>query len=144
MRSSAPRKPADISSTPLKSQKTRKMRDLHESTESHHFSKLEVIFCAFQAENKFVNALILFIRVRRNAGIMDDIGKTHQLQLESGCFETRLTKKYARRKPYEKHDPRIITAFLPGSIAEVDARVGMRVRQGDTLLILEAMKMRNK
>jgi biotin carboxyl carrier protein len=94
------------------------MRDLHESTESHHF--------------------------RRNAGIMDDIGKTHQLQLESGCFETRLTKKYAHRKPYEKHDPRIITAFIPGSIAEVDARVGMRVRQGDTLLILEAMKMRNK
>ena len=26
------------------------------------FSKLEVIFCAFQAENNFVNALILFIR----------------------------------------------------------------------------------
>jgi hypothetical protein len=27
-------------------------------------SKLEVIFCAFLAENNFVNALILFIRVR--------------------------------------------------------------------------------
>jgi hypothetical protein len=27
------------------------------------FSALEVIFCAFQAENKFINALILIIRV---------------------------------------------------------------------------------
>ena len=75
---------------------------------------------------------------------MDDINKPHQLLLESGSFETWLTKKYARRKPYEKHDPKIITAFIPGSIAEVEAKVGMHVRQGDTLLILEAMKMRNK
>lgn len=29
------------------------------------FSKLEVVFCAFLAENNFVNALILFIRVRK-------------------------------------------------------------------------------
>jgi len=75
---------------------------------------------------------------------MDDSTTTHCLQLESGSFETRLTTKYARRKPYEKHDPKIITAFIPGSIAEVHAMTGMRVRQGDTLLILEAMKMRNK
>lgn len=67
-----------------------------------------------------------------------------QLQLENGSFETRLTRKYARRKPYEKHDPRIITAFIPGSIAEVHAHVGKRVRHGETLLILEAMKMRNR
>jgi hypothetical protein len=31
------------------------------------FSKLEVIFCVFLAENNFVNALILFIRVRQDA-----------------------------------------------------------------------------
>ncbi len=30
------------------------------------FSKLEVVFCDFQAENDFVNALIPFIGVRRN------------------------------------------------------------------------------
>lgn len=75
---------------------------------------------------------------------MDDIYKPHQLHLESGSFETRLTKKYVCRKPYEKHDPKIITAFIPGSIAEVHAAPGLRVRLGDTLLILEAMKMRNK
>jgi len=32
-----------------------------------NFSKLEVIFCVFLAENNFVNALILFIRARLNA-----------------------------------------------------------------------------
>jgi hypothetical protein len=31
-------------------------------------SKLEVIFCAFLAENNFVNALILFIRAKKVQG----------------------------------------------------------------------------
>lgn len=75
---------------------------------------------------------------------MEELGKPHLLQLENGGFETRLTLKYARRKPYQKADPRIITAFIPGAIAEVDVQTGTRVRHGDTLLILEAMKMRNK
>jgi hypothetical protein len=33
------------------------------STGTLAFSKLEIIYCAFQAEDKLVNALILFIRV---------------------------------------------------------------------------------
>jgi biotin carboxyl carrier protein len=70
--------------------------------------------------------------------------KFSQIELENGVFETRLTKKYALRKPYEKKDPRIIKAVIPGIVAEIDTRVGKTVKQGDTMMILEAMKMLNR
>ena len=66
------------------------------------------------------------------------------LALESGTYETQLTRKFSMRKPYEKRDPRVLKAAIPGSIASIAAQVGKPVRHGDTLLILEAMKMHNQ
>jgi biotin carboxyl carrier protein len=66
------------------------------------------------------------------------------IALESGTFETRLTKKFTQRKPYEKHDPNVIKALIPGAVAEIDTEAGKMVKQGDTLMILEAMKMLNR
>lgn len=70
--------------------------------------------------------------------------KLGEIALENGTYETRLTKKFMQRKPYEKHDPRIIKALIPGVAAEIDTQVGKSVKQGDTLMILEAMKMLNR
>ena len=75
---------------------------------------------------------------------MSDKDKFHELALENGVFETRLTRKYALRKPFEKHDPRIIKAIIPGVVAEIHTKVGTLVQQGDTMMILEAMKMLNR
>ena len=75
---------------------------------------------------------------------MSDKEKFHELALESGIFETRLTRKFGFRKPYEKHDPRIIKAVIPGVVAEIHITVGKSVKQGDTMMILEAMKMLNR
>lgn len=36
-----------------------------------------------------------------------------------------------------------VTAPLPGTIVSIDVKPGDRVKKGDTLLILEAMKMKN-
>ncbi len=41
-------------------------------------------------------------------------------------------------------DPEMVRAFIPGTIVEVMARTGARVRKGDTLLLLDAMKMHNE
>ena len=70
--------------------------------------------------------------------------KYSSLALESGVYETRLTAKYLARKPYEKKDPRAVKAVIPGVVAEVFATAGNQVKQGDTLMILEAMKMLNR
>ena len=75
---------------------------------------------------------------------MSEQEKLRQIALENGVFETRLTRKYLKRKPYERQDPRIIKASIPGIITEITASAGARVKQGDTLLTLEAMKMLNR
>jgi len=70
--------------------------------------------------------------------------KFASIALEAGTYETRLTTKFMRRKPYAKADPRVIKALIPGVVAVLDCEVGQPVRQGDTLMILEAMKMLNR
>ena len=58
-------------------------------------------------------------------------------------YRTRLSKKYTLRKPYEPNDPKKITAFIPGTIKKVYTSEGKKVKKGDLLLVLEAMKMNN-
>lgn len=70
--------------------------------------------------------------------------KFNQITLESGTYETRVTKKFAKRKLFRKQDPRMVKAVIPGVIAEIDAKIGQTVKQGDTVMILEAMKMLNR
>ena len=67
-----------------------------------------------------------------------------EIALEGGTYEARATKKFLQRKPYEKYDPRLIKALIPGVVAEIGSSVGQPVKQGDTLMILEAMKMLNR
>ncbi|WP_305074841.1 acetyl-CoA carboxylase biotin carboxyl carrier protein subunit [Propionivibrio sp.] len=67
-----------------------------------------------------------------------------EIALEGGTYEARATKKFLQRKPYEKHDPRVIKALIPGVVAEVGTQVGKTVQKGETLMILEAMKMLNR
>lgn len=67
-----------------------------------------------------------------------------EIALEGGTYESRPTKKFLQRKPYEKDDPRVIKALIPGVVAEIGTSVGAAVKKGDTLMILEAMKMLNR
>ena len=63
--------------------------------------------------------------------------------LEDAEYETRLTQKFLRRKVYQAPDPRKVTAFIPGVIQRLYVEEGQRVKRGDPLLVLEAMKMKN-
>ena len=65
------------------------------------------------------------------------------LEIDSTLYETRLTSKYLRRKNYSINDSRKITAFIPGVIRKIFVSEGKKINSGDTLLILEAMKMEN-
>ena len=65
------------------------------------------------------------------------------LTIDGTAYETRLTKKFARRKPYAPKDPNLMVAFIPGVIREVHVAPGDSVQRGQSLLILEAMKMQN-
>lgn len=67
-----------------------------------------------------------------------------ELEIENTVYKTHFTKKYANKKKYEPKDPKKITAFMPGTILELDVKIGDKVKKGDFLLILEAMKMKNR
>jgi len=68
---------------------------------------------------------------------------TKTLVIDDAVYETGLTKKYLSRKTYKPIDQKRINAFIPGLIQKVYVKVGDKVKAGDKLLILEAMKMQN-
>ncbi len=67
----------------------------------------------------------------------------HTITLNDAVYETTFTKKFAHRKPFVPKDPRRLTAVIPGLILDLLVKPGDRVRAGQGLLILEAMKMQN-
>ena len=65
------------------------------------------------------------------------------LTIEDVKYKTRLTKKYLNRKPYVPLDPKKVVSFIPGTIKKIYTAKGKRVKAGDKLIDLEAMKMVN-
>lgn len=63
--------------------------------------------------------------------------------VDGNRYRTHLSAKYALRRVYKPFDPNKVTAFIPGTIRKINVSEGNKVRKGDVLLILEAMKMYN-
>jgi len=59
-------------------------------------------------------------------------------------YQTKVTKKYANRKPWQAPDPNEIKSYIPGTIIKINVKVGDQVKEGDSILVLEAMKMQNQ
>lgn len=59
-------------------------------------------------------------------------------------YKTRLTKKFENRTNYESPNTNNILSHIPGTIKEIFVKEGQKVKAGESLLILEAMKMRNQ
>jgi biotin carboxyl carrier protein len=58
-------------------------------------------------------------------------------------YITQINKKFASRKNFTGFDKGKVTAFIPGTIREIFVKPGQQVKKGETLLVLEAMKMKN-
>lgn len=65
------------------------------------------------------------------------------LVIEDVKYRTLLTKKYQSRKPWVPKNENNVLAFIPGTILKIHVKEGKKVKEGDQLLILEAMKMKN-
>lgn len=73
-----------------------------------------------------------------------DYGEYPTLSIGSGLYKTEITKKFKNRKNWEAPDPKKIYSVIPGTIVDVFVKPGQEVKEGETLLILEAMKMQNQ
>lgn len=66
------------------------------------------------------------------------------LQEQGARYKTLLTEKYKNRKKWENPDPRKIVSDIPGTVIKVHVKEGQKVKEGELMMVLEAMKMKNK
>ncbi|HRW63912.1 MAG TPA: acetyl-CoA carboxylase biotin carboxyl carrier protein subunit [Bacteroidales bacterium] len=69
---------------------------------------------------------------------------TIMLQEQGAKYKTLLTEKYKNRVKWEKPDLRKIYSQIPGTVIKVYVEEGQKVNEGDLMMVLEAMKMKNK
>ncbi len=74
---------------------------------------------------------------------MEESGELKSINIDNIKYKTRLTKKYVDRQAYQPIIPGNIYSFIPGSILKIMVKEGDKVKKGDVLLQLEAMKMSN-
>jgi biotin carboxyl carrier protein len=70
--------------------------------------------------------------------------KKGKITVEGVEYDTYLTKKYQERLAYSDPDFTKIVGFISGAIRDVYVKEGAVVKEGDVLLSLEAMKMKNQ
>jgi biotin carboxyl carrier protein len=66
------------------------------------------------------------------------------LNINSDLYKTNLSRKFKNRKHYQPADPKLILSFIPGTIIDIMVKEGQDVIKGEDLMILDAMKMKNR
>ena len=74
---------------------------------------------------------------------MEELDDMKQLIIEGAKYTTKFTRKFENRIMYEPPNLNKIVSFIPGTIVDIFIKKGQKVNEGETLLILEAMKMHN-
>jgi biotin carboxyl carrier protein len=74
---------------------------------------------------------------------MEEQKITTSLVINDTVYTTKLTNKFKMRKAYVAPDPKKILAFIPGIVRDIAIKKGQTVKEGEQLLILEAIKMKN-
>ena len=59
-------------------------------------------------------------------------------------YKTYLTQKFINRKVYVEANPDEIKSHIPGTVITIKVKVGQKVKEGEIIMILEAMKMMNQ
>lgn len=67
-----------------------------------------------------------------------------QFAVTARKYKTLLTNKYKKRKVWTNPNPFLVQTFIPGTILDIAVEEGQIVKEGEHLLILEAMKMQNR
>lgn len=69
--------------------------------------------------------------------------KLEELNIDETIYTTTLNKKYKNREKWSKANPKKVFSFIPGTVVEIFVKPGDKLKQGDNLYILDAMKMNN-
>ncbi len=66
------------------------------------------------------------------------------LVIQGAVYKTTFTWKFENRVNWEAPNPNLIYSFIPGTIIDIFVKPKQKVKEGETLLLLEAMKMQNQ
>jgi biotin carboxyl carrier protein len=66
------------------------------------------------------------------------------LNIDGTKYRTLIPEKYENRKVWEQPDIKKLKSFIPGTILKLLVVPGQQVKEGQKLLILEAMKVQNR
>jgi len=69
--------------------------------------------------------------------------KYEKFQVGDTIYRTTTNKMHRNRKPYTVPDARKLHAFIPGTILDIAFKEGDEVKEGEIIMYLEAMKMKN-
>ena len=65
------------------------------------------------------------------------------LNIEDTKYKTIVPKSFENRKVWQIADPSLVSSLIPGTVSKLYVTEGEKIMEGDKLLILDAMKMKN-
>ena len=71
-------------------------------------------------------------------------GETHTVKIEGGARPSKIVRSRRGRPGSQNESSGSIFSSIPGKVVSIDVKVGDSVEEGETILILEAMKMQNE
>lgn len=71
-------------------------------------------------------------------------GETHTVKIEGDIGPSKTVRSRRGRPGAQNEASGSIVSSIPGKVVSIDVKVGDRVEEGETILILEAMKMQNE
>jgi pyruvate carboxylase len=74
---------------------------------------------------------------------MADQEKLQVIIVHSAKYQTTYTKKYENRKVWVEPNFNHINSYIPGTIIDILVKEGQVLNAGDSIIVLEAMKMYN-
>ena len=66
------------------------------------------------------------------------------LIVQGAIYKTTYTRKFEERAKWETPNKNLLYSFIPGTIIDIYVKPGDKIKEGETLLLLEAMKMQNQ
>ena len=74
---------------------------------------------------------------------MEKKKKFRWINIDGIKYRTKITEGYKNRQHYEPPDDKKLFSAIPGTVLKVLVKPGQKVKMGQSVLILEAMKMKN-
>jgi biotin carboxyl carrier protein len=75
---------------------------------------------------------------------MSEEQELKNLIIEGSVYKTTYTAKFNNRVNWQAPDPNKLYSFIPGTVIDIFVKPKDTVKEGETILLLEAMKMQNQ